>query len=44
MKQTNILLIEDDLSVANAISRIMKEESMQVEHIDNGKDGLAYIT
>lgn len=30
MQQINILLIEDEPSVANAISRIMKEESMQL--------------
>ncbi len=43
-KQTNILLIEDDQSVANAILRYMGEESLTVEHIDNGKEGFEFIT
>jgi DNA-binding NtrC family response regulator len=43
MKQVSILLIEDDASVANAIKRYMNEESLMVEHVDNGADGLSSL-
>lgn len=42
-KQSKILLIEDDQSVANLICRYLSEENIEVEHIDNGTDGLDYI-
>ena len=42
-KKNKILLIEDDASVAKLIVRYLAEENIDVEHIDNGTDGLAYI-
>lgn len=42
-KQSKILLIEDDQSVAKLIRRYLAEEDIEVEHIDNGTEGLNYI-
>jgi len=42
-KQSKILLIEDDQSVAKLIKRYLAEENIEVEHIDNGTEGLNYI-
>lgn len=43
VKQSKILLIEDDKSVAKLITRYLAEENIDVEHIDNGTEGLKYI-
>ncbi len=43
VKQSKILLIEDDKSVAKLITRYLAEENIDVEHIDNGTEGLNYI-
>jgi len=42
-KAPKVLLIEDDQSVANLISRYLEEENIKIEHIANGTDGLSYI-
>ena len=42
-KAHKILLIEDDQSVASLIRRYLGEENIEVEHIDNGADGLEFI-
>lgn len=42
-KEPTILLIEDDQSVANQISRYLREEALTIDHIDNGTDGIEFI-
>lgn len=43
MQNKNILLIEDDTSIANYIRFRLKKKGYGVEHCDNGVDGLEAI-
>lgn len=39
----NVLIIEDEKNLAQALKRIMEEEKWQAEVVYNGQDGLAYV-
>lgn len=40
----NILIVEDERNLAEALAHILKEARYNVDAVDNGKDGLAYAS
>ncbi len=38
----NILVVEDETNLAEALAHILRENHWNVDVVDNGKDGLAY--